>query len=200
MSSVDRAAEVLREAESLLRLLVAECATRGDYADVVQITAWATALSEIRDGGKNSSLTRNLPVPLESEPRRTVVKARAPVRQNEYPRFFQRDGRVVRASWSKRDKKEYYHSASFAAIQALSASMEEKGADGRVFSTEEILPVYDDDGMAVPAYQAYVGIALFRWAGLIDKHGRRGYSIPTLLDFKHDVAMVWQKLPQQPKH
>lgn len=200
MSSLERATEVLREAESALRSLVAESATRGDYVSVVQITAWATALSEIRNGGRDyPTTTGTLPVPHQSAPRHPSAGKGRAAALKEYPRFFRRDNRVVRASWSKRERKEYYHSTPFSVIQALSSNMVEKGVDGRVFSTDEILPVYDDEGIAVPAYQAYVGIALFRWAGLIDKHGRRGYSIPRLSDFKDDVAAVWQKLPQQPE-
>jgi hypothetical protein len=74
--------------------------------------------------------------------------------------------------------------------------MASKGVDGRVFSTDEFLPIKDStDGSDVPSYQAYVGISLLKQTGLIDQHGRQGYSIPRIAEFKDAVEAVWKNLP-----
>jgi hypothetical protein len=73
--------------------------------------------------------------------------------------------------------------------------MSELGRDGRVFSTDDFMPLHDADGAEVPSYQTYVGIAFLKHTSLIDQHGRQGYSIPKLAEFKDAVESLWQKLP-----
>lgn len=80
-------------------------------------------------------------------------------------------------------------------IQKLAVTILKLGVDGRIFSTDELLPISDAEGVEVPTYQAYVGIALLKQAGLIDQHGRRGYSIPRLAEFQHSFQSVLEKLP-----
>jgi hypothetical protein len=75
--------------------------------------------------------------------------------------------------------------------------MLERGADGRIFSTDELLPLCDNGGADVPSYQVYAGIALFKQTGLIDQHGRRGYSIPRPKELKDAVEAVLQNLPEK---
>ena len=103
----------------------------------------------------------------------------------------------MRIAWSKRQKKEYTHKAPYSVLQALVKTMADLGKDGRIFSTDDILPVCGSDGTEVPTYQAYVGIALLKQTSLIDQHGRQGYSIPRLAEFKDAVGSVWRQLPQQ---
>jgi len=103
---------------------------------------------------------------------------------------------LVRVAWSKRDKKEYQHKASHAVLQAIVEAMATIGKDGRVFSTDELGPMDDADGNRVPSYQAYVCIALLKRTGLIDQHGRQGYSIPQPAEFKDAVESVWRNLPE----
>jgi hypothetical protein len=75
--------------------------------------------------------------------------------------------------------------------------MAEKGAGGRIFSTDQFLPIHNStDGLPVPNYQAYVGISLLKQTALIDQHGRRGYSIPQIAMFSEAVESVWRKIPE----
>ena len=74
--------------------------------------------------------------------------------------------------------------------------MTDVGKDGRVFTTDDFLPISDGDGTEVPAYQAYVGIALLKQTARIDQHGRQGYTIPRLNEFKDAVEAVWRQLPE----
>jgi len=114
-----------------------------------------------------------------------------------YPRFFRRGDQLIRVAWSRRVKKEYQHRAPYAALKSLAAALHEKGADGRLLSTDQLLPIHDSDGTAIPSYQVYVGLALLKQTGLIDQHGRQGYSIPRIAEFKNGIEAMWRTLPAQ---
>jgi hypothetical protein len=79
---------------------------------------------------------------------------------------------------------------------AASKAIAGKGLDGRVFSTNDVLPLADDDGSEIPSYQVYVAIALLKQAGLLDQHGRQGYSIPDPSRFLDAAQAVLQSLPE----
>jgi hypothetical protein len=197
MDSVNRAAAVLHRAETDLRGLVSEAAASGDYASVVQIAAWARTVSELvqsAPGLLKPTLPTSQPKPTKTPPatRRTPRPA-----AEEYPRFFRHGDQLIRIAWSKKEKKEYRHKIPYPVLKALINSMAKIGADGRVFSTDQFLPLRDAEGAEIPSYQAYVGISLMKQMALIDQHGRQGYSIPRLEEFKEAVEAVWQKLPKQ---
>lgn len=200
MDSVKRAADVLHQAEANLRGLVSDAAASGDYASVVQIAAWARTVSELVQATpgqppktpSSAPQTQQTMAKVSTAPRRAVRPA-----EDAYPRFFRHGDHLIRIAWSKKEKKEYQHKAPRAVIDALTKAMVGIGSDGRVFSTDQFLPLHDSDSGEVPSYQVYVGIALLKQAGLIDQHGRQGYSIPRMAEFKDAVESVWRKLPQQ---
>jgi hypothetical protein len=100
--------------------------------------------------------------------------------------------------WSKREKKEYQHKAPFAVLEALSSALATVGTDGRVFSTDQFLPLRDASANSeFPTYQAYVCLALLKDAGLIEQHGRQGYSIPNIYGFVDAAKTVLQKLTER---
>lgn len=199
-----RATEALRQTETSLRDLVLKAAAAGDYAGVVQIASWASMINKLivpcEPGGSGTSLIAAVPRKTKRRPARTSGakerRRRGHAIRNDYPRFFRRGQQLVRVAWSRQEKKEYQHKTSHKVVEALVGAMAKIGADGRVFSTEEFLPIEDADGNPVPSYQAYVCIALFKHTGLIDQHGRQGYSIPRLAEFKDTVESLWQKLPE----
>jgi hypothetical protein len=198
MTILNRASHLLQETEAKLRELVSDAATSGDYASVVQIASWARTLSELPNAKSTEKVSKIVRVPSHPQngakgPKQISLSKRG---QRSYPLFFRQGDHVVRIAWSKSEKKEYQHKTAYAVLKLLAKSMAEKGADGRVFATEQFLPIRDIQNSEVPNYQAYVGIALFKQAGLIDQHGRQGYSIPRLGDFKDAVEAIWKKLPE----
>lgn len=202
MDALNKARTLLQRTEAELRKIVSDAATTGDYVSVLQIASWASVLSEIV--GKASPQKVDVMTQLTGQPSAgTNVRASRSVRPTSsrnksiYPQFFRQGDRLVRVAWSKRDKKEYEHKAPLAVLTALGIIMTKKGANGRVFSTDELLPLIDDDGAEFPSYQVYVGIALLKQFGLLDQHGRRGYSIPRLKEFKGAIEAVWQNLPEK---
>lgn len=190
MDATGRAAELLRTTEQTLRGLVADAAAAGDYGGVVQIAQWAKAVNEI-------CLTSSVLQTPHEKKALTQKRPRPKSPNTGYPRFYRLEDVVIRVALSKREG-EYQHKASFAVIVALADVMATSGADGRVFSTDEFLPLRVED-TDVPQYQAYLGIALFKQTGLIDQHGRQGYSIPRLAEFKDNVTAICKKLPRFPE-
>ena len=191
---------VLRRAENSLRELVSKAAAGGDYQSVVRIAAWAQVVSDLVKKAPEAMTTPSAtPEHTTSTPAGPKVDGspKRAVATDSYPKFLRHGDQLVRIAWSKKEKKEYQHKMPYAVLQALVASMAETAADGRVFSTDQFLPLRDADGAEVPNYQAYVGIALIKKMALIDQHGRQGYSIPRMAEFKDAVEAVWQKLPKQ---
>lgn len=198
MDQADRAAALLRETESKLRDMLSAAASAGRYSEVVRIAAWAGAINEMLDGRAKAF---RLGSTREAEPQYgNTVLTQSPLkkrtgRASDYPRFRRDGDKLVRVAWSKGEKKEYEHRTSHAVLQAVASVMKEKGVDGRIFSTEQLFPISTADGAEVPSYQAYVAIALLKHAGLLDQHGRRGYSIPRFDEFAKNVEEVWRHLP-----
>lgn len=205
MDALKQAITLLQETESKLRGLLSNAATAGDYATVVRIAAWARGLSDLVNGtsgvpGNRTALQSDAPARKDGRSSTEIPKTKhsAPKQaQKTYPIFLRHDDQVVRLAWSKREKKEYRHKVPLAALKTLTKTMAEKGADGRVISTDQFLPIRDAAGVEIPNYQSYVGISLLKHTGLIDQHGRQGYSIPRIADFKDAAEAVWKKLPER---
>ena len=202
---IERAAAVLCDAETTLRRLLAEAVDRGDYESVVQLASWARSVAAMVKACPEPVTSRSSEPPTSgSAPadRLPVANARASragrkIARDEYPRFYRRDERLIRVAWSKRDKKEYEHRAPHAVLKTLIESIASNATGGRIFSTEEILPIHDNEGNLIPSYQAYVGIALLKQTGLVDQHGRKGYSVPRIADLRNAIEIVWQNLPAE---
>lgn len=192
MNAVDRAIEILRTTEDALRGLVSDATAACDYESVVQVAQWAKTISELKPRAKPSSAGNQAE---KSEQKRRVVP-RSTTKKDNYPRFYRQGDSVIRIALSK--KGEYQHKAPYNVLIALADAMAKSGSDGRIFSTDDFLPIEVDDA-EVPAYQAYLGISLIKQAGLIDQHGRQGYSIPHLASFKDAVVAAWKKLPRHSK-
>jgi hypothetical protein len=203
MNVIEQASLLLSSTETRLRQQVAEAATAGDYASVVQLAAWARTISQLlSDTPLQRFSTSSQPGARVNDTdhatfeRKSTRAERRPADQS-YPKFFREGDRLVRVAWSKREKKEYEHKAPSSVLQTLSATIAEKAGDGQIFSMNQLLPIYETDGTEAPSYQAYVGLALLKHVGLIDQHGRQGYSLPRPLEFKSAVDAVWRNLPKE---
>jgi hypothetical protein len=197
MEDVKRAIEILQQAERQLKGLMTEATASGNYAIVVQIASLARSLSELAKNPEtrfNSRPKRNSPTFTRSAEKRGQSK-RKDVR---YPRFSYQGDTLIRVAWSRKERKEYIHKTTHRVLQALVAAISEAGKDGRVFQTDDILPIHDlDDGSPIPAYQAYVCIGLLKETGLIDQHGRQGYSVPRISELKGNLDSVLKQLPNK---
>lgn len=190
-----RAAAIIRETEARLRELAAEAAAAGDYAGIIKVAAWAKVVSDLVKSptADTNPKPRNQTEGVKSRRQASTRTAK----RTEYPRFFRQGEQLIRVAWSKREKKEYQHKAPYRALKTLTAALAELGKDGRVFSTDQVLPIRDSDAGEIPNYQAYVCIAWLKQTGLIDQHGRQGYSVPRLEEFQNAVESIWRTLPKQ---
>jgi hypothetical protein len=183
-----KAVKILTKCEADLRTLVASAADSGDYDAVLRITAWAKQLSVMSAGATNST----------AEKRPGAESNKKPVVRATYPRFARRADQLVKFGWSKREKSEYEHKAPRQAALVLARAAAEAGKDGRVFQISALLPLSDPaDGSEIPDYQVYLVIAWWRNAGLLDQHGRQGYSIPKAGQLSQAVESAWTKLPEE---
>jgi hypothetical protein len=103
----------------------------------------------------------------------------------------------VKIGWSKKERKEYEHKAPRRVIDALAAAIARHGHNGRRFTTEQIMPIKDPEtGDDLPGYQVYVALNWLKTAGLLDKHGRQGYTATKPATLPDTLARAWQKLPE----
>lgn len=186
--SIERAIKILAKCEADLRSLVSNAADNGDYDAVLRITSWAKQLSAMATGMANRPATK------EGGTRRS----RKSVVFGAYPRFARRGDQLVKIGWSKREKSEYEHKAPLEAVLVLARATTESGKDGRIFQINGLLQLSDPkDGSEIPDYQVYLVIAWWRSAGLLDQHGRQGYSISNPSQLHQAVESAWAKLPEK---
>lgn len=177
-----QAYRILANCEAELRLQVGAAAQDGDYEAVLRLTRWAQTVSELGHDDKR-------PNALSPAPTR---KARST--KKDYPLFAKSDLSLIKIGWSKKTKTEYEHRAPLELIEKLADAAMAVGARGRVFQLDALARAADGAD-AKPGYQLYLIVAWWRDAGLIDQHGRKGYSIPRLSSFANDSRLAFDALP-----
>lgn len=183
-----KAIKVLTKCEEDLRALVAAAADSGDYDAVLRITSWAKQIASMSGAA--------LAVAPEKRAATDSPK-KAPVRP-VYPRFLRRGDQLIKIGWSKREKSEYEHKAPRQTALILARVIAEAGKDGRIFQINGLLPLIDPkDGSEIPDYQVYLVVAWWRSSGLLDQHGRQGYSIPNAGQLQDAVESAWTKLLEE---
>lgn len=201
MDHIARASETLQRAETELREIVAKAAASGEYNSVVQIASWAKSVHDLlsqkpRKNVENAAFTNgNSTVMAQAQKGRTLPKKKRGA--DDYPRFFRKGDELVRIAWSRRARSEYQHKTTHVVLKTVTDTLSRLGKNGRIFSTDEVLPLRDGQGMEIPAYQAYVVLALLKFSGLIEPQGRQGYSIASTDDLGQAVEALWCKLPSK---
>jgi len=187
--------QALKHCEKQLRQELSNAAQAGDYAAILVMSQWAQIVAglaaEAADVGSG-----DLPVAdSTARPAPTAVVRRL-VRSNKatYPRFMRTHDVLVKVGWSKKSKAEYEHKAPLALARELANAAAQLGADGKVFSIEELASTWAGEESS-PSYQHYVIVAWWRSAGLIDQHGRQGYSVPKPASFIADAEQRLDTLP-----
>jgi hypothetical protein len=186
-----KALEVLAKCESDLRALVASAADSGDYDSVMRITLWAKQVAAMSSSEPRLSRTTN-------DNKMVAKSKRSSIAGTAYPRFLRRRDQLVKIGWSKRKKAEYEHKAPHQVALALAQLVGEAGNDGRIFQVATLLPLKNPaDGTEIPGYQIYLVIAWWRSVGLLDQHGRQGYSLPKAARLLQSVESAWAALPEE---
>jgi hypothetical protein len=193
---MEDAIRCLKECEANLRRFVSEAAAAGDYETVLRLTACAKQVAAI-----SSSFGDAAPVGGEHQtsPARLNGHAAPKVRSNSvaYPRFACRRDHLIRFGRSKGESSEYQHKTAKPAVDAVASAVLEAGREGRVFTIEDCRPVVTAaNGSEVPGYQVYNVLAWLKKMGLVDQHGRQGYSICNPREFLQQVEIAWKSLTQ----
>jgi hypothetical protein len=101
----------------------------------------------------------------------------------------------VKVGWSKKDKTEYEHRCPKNVLSCLVSAFLSVGGSGKRFSMDEVIPLTDPtDGAELPTYQIYVALAWLRSLGLVEQHGRQGYSIRKGVSLAAKVDDGWNSL------
>lgn len=210
------AREILESCESRLRALLARAAETGEYDSVIQITRLAKGITELAEStlGKDdvaSQAAQVKPAGTESESngkkppkatpeRSTTQQTRRKVsktKKKDYPKFFRRGQDIIKVGWSKKDKREYQHKSPYRYLPVVASAIEDKSSNGSVISTQDVFPVDDPEtGEEIPAYQAYLCLALLRDAGLIEQRGRQGHAIIGDQPLSTRSVVAWESLPK----
>jgi hypothetical protein len=124
-------------------------------------------------------------------------KRRQHRRKPGYPKFYRLNGDLVKVGWSKKRNSEYSHKAPKRLVDVVARAVADAGAGGAVFNTDHLLPVYDPEGgHEVPTYQAYLTLRWLRDKGLVERHGRRGYSLKDPQGLQAALDKLWSSLPE----
>jgi len=186
---IDKAIKLIRQCETELRSLLAAAADAGDYEKVLKLTSWAQQLAALVASADGSTMLRK---PAITTP---VSSAKRAAKGKDYPRFGRRGESLVKVGWSKREKNEYEHKAPKRAVDLLVSALVRTGINGRIFQANDILPLADpDEGTEIPVYQVYLSLAWLRGLGLVDQHGRQGYSVTKPKELMATVEGAWHSL------
>jgi hypothetical protein len=201
----DRIAKTLGEAEKSLVELSAEAARSRDYdrAAIIiglarEIRAMAARLEFSRLPEVSASSvkqTGGLREPTEQGKGRRSTSARSRRgRRSAYPQFFRDGESLLKVGFSKRDG-EYVHKAPDRVLFALVEVFAKTCGRSRRFTMEEVIPqVGTAIGCDVPSYQSYLCLSWLRSLGLVEQHGRQGYSVKKASELPQQVRARWEQL------
>jgi hypothetical protein len=217
---LQKAAEILKDCEQGLQQVIRDAAASGDYERLMQVTDWARMVAAMVGDAEQAASDGDVPVEIPQTPpaavssiaartssddtqpvpssRRSTPKGRRRKLERgtaDYPKFARRGSHLVKIAWSRKQKKEYQHKAPRHVALLLAGVLAEAGHDGRVVQMGDLLPIREDDGSEVPSYQAYLALAWLKKSGLVDQHGRQGYSVPKTSGLREAVDSMWDALP-----
>lgn len=220
MASVEKAAQILKEAERELRDLLGKAAGEGDYEGVLQVAACAKRIGELLSeltvlspehgtgtvvaGALSASAAGAAAAPVSTAAAEPAMKGagiksvkRRPGRA-AYPQFFRNGDILVKIAWSKTHKGEYEHKAQFGVVRDLITAIRQAASKNGRFAMESLLPLRSSaGGQEVPSYQTYLCLAWLRAQGLVVQHGRQGYSINPKVDILAKAQEMFEMLPER---
>ncbi len=198
-----RATEVIERAEKEIAALASDAAAQRDYGRASMLLALA---QQIRDAAHPIAATSNSSKgngavlgsakigPVTRPPASRVAPARASARTG-YPYFNREGDNLVKVGWSKSDRATYEHRSPRSVLERLGERVKQAGATGNRFTTEDLMPLHDQNGAELPSYQAYLCLAWLVSIGLLERHGRQGYTMAHIEDFDSILNGAWSELP-----
>jgi hypothetical protein len=211
MDTIQKARDILLEAERGLRDLMETALADQRYGDLGDLAEFADALSQLCAKRRTPAPAAFSHDPTPSEAARRGIRStrrrasaarsargeRTRPSKNDYPRF-ERDGdKLVKIGWSKKKREIYEHRAPRQAVIAFARHVSNRAGVGQVFTMESLLPVPDvSSGGEVPDYQVYLTLAWLRDAGAVEKKGRNSYVLKNDSLPHGGLEKLWADLPQ----
>jgi hypothetical protein len=187
---------IVGTAEQAVAELAAKAMTRRAYVEAAVLLDVARQIHEI---GQTTPLgpVAALPAPAEPVGARPVTNparaagSRKP-KKADYPKFFRDGDTLIKVGWSKSEGSEYEHKCPKRVLDVLVAELPHITGPGKRFVMDKVLPLSDPDtGVEFATYQPYIALAFLRQAGLVEQHGRSGYSIPKPKTLTADADRAW---------
>lgn len=201
----DRVKAILDAAERALAALAASAASERDYSRASELLAIAQRVAnaphpthfEKASTQSSKSVDQGVAVhtissPVDNRVTRLHVKAGPGA---GFPKFNRDGDTLIKIGWSKTDAAPYEHRSPRKILDKLVSRIAEVAVGHRLFTTDELLPLYDDDASELPSYQCYLCLAWLVASGLIDRHGRQGYTVKESANFVRSVRLAWNALP-----
>ena len=161
-----------------------------DLADALQRLGTDSAAVAARSSGAEGGAPRK--VGQDSVPDRRRRGSRGRRRE---PGFHREGSTLVKTGRSSGARGNYQHRASWAVVESLVRSLTACRDPDRLQRIDEILPLHESNGERVPDYQTYAVLAWLRDEGLVQQHGRRGYTISAAGDMLGEAERAFQALP-----
>lgn len=193
----------LDEAEKRLRDAAARAAAIGDYDNLTLITHWAKKLNALRAEANGLA---NGDVRPEAPPRRRSASAgvdrlgsrssgtRATKAVRRAPIFTRDSDFLVKSARSRKSRGNYEHRAPAEVLFVVADCLSEWRSTKKLLVADQLLDAYAKrKGTPIP-YQVYVALGWLVQIGLVRRHGRSGYSVPSPTTIIEDAHKAWAAL------
>jgi hypothetical protein len=202
--SLNRAIELLEGAEKAIAELASRATAQRDYPQASTLITVAQRVASIRqsplfaaatgDGqAGNGAHTAPAQPPPGAGPR--VMRA---LGGHAYPRFKREgDSTLVKVGWSKSDRSTYEHRSDKQVLEKVVDALVLAAKPGELFTSEAFLPLKDGDGTELPTYQCYLCLAWLVAIRVVERHGRKGYTVDNPEQLRQMAEEAWQALPRR---
>ena len=208
MDTVQRGRARLSETEDALQALIQEATASGEYDSVIKLTSWAQTVKGLRGAASSRKSTGSGLSSQKSRASHSTAPSDAPRAggpdrrtrlvgsRSSYPQFYRQGDTLVKVGWSKQSRSEYVHKAARRVVELVARAIcNTPVTKGRFLKAEDFLPTSDpEDGAEIANYQGYLALAWLRQAGLVEQHGREGYTWAVLGPPDCWVS-EWENLP-----
>lgn len=198
MTRIQEAEAVLREALRRLNALIEGASSSHHYSDVVILAGYGDALAKLLG---DNPVSPSASTPTQASTRESfrtgedIKQVLQVAKPESYPRFVRDGNQIVKIGWSKKNSDEYQHRAPRRVFDLFIRQAQEKLSEGEPFTMETLLPLKEDSGETIPAYQAYLILAWLRSHHVIEKRGNEGYVAQLDLMAPKKVQEFWRQLP-----
>jgi hypothetical protein len=191
----------LRDADARLREVAAATASAGDYDRLAVIARWAKALQSLTaevaagDGEPTQgplsdvnfkAASRSLPA-LDTSKEASCLLPNGPV-------YYRDTDFLIKRARGRTSGADYQHRAPREVVSGVAECLSEWRPAKKLLSGEQILKSYADKRDSAVSYQIYAALGWLTQLGLVRRHGRSGYSVPSPATICDDASKAWAAL------